>query len=89
MVDYYRENAALPEVNTADEVGLAAAFLCSPLASGITGETLHVDKGYHAMGMQADPQLTSDLGEGWTWPSRSGACSPTSAFRRPGRRAAR
>ena len=58
MVDYYRENAALPEANTADEVGWAAAFLCSPLASGITGETLHVDKGYHIMGMPAAPQLT-------------------------------
>jgi enoyl-[acyl-carrier protein] reductase I len=58
MVDYYKANAALPEANTADEVGLAAAFLCSPLASGITGETLHVDKGYHAMGMQAEPQLS-------------------------------
>lgn len=60
MVDYYRENAALPEANTAEEVGSAAAFLCSPLASGITGETLHVDKGYHAMGMQAEPQLSSE-----------------------------
>ena len=27
------------------------AFLCSPLASGITGNTVYVDKGYHAMGM--------------------------------------
>jgi enoyl-[acyl-carrier protein] reductase I len=54
MVEYYRENAALPEANTADEVGVVAAFLCSPLASGITGETLHVDKGYHVMGMQAE-----------------------------------
>jgi enoyl-[acyl-carrier protein] reductase I len=59
MVDYYRENAALPEANTADEVGWAAAFLCSPLASGITGETLHVDKGYHAMAMPAAPQLSA------------------------------
>ena len=59
MVDYYRENAALPEANTADEVGWAAAFLCSSLGSGITGETLHVDKGYHIMGMPAAPQLTS------------------------------
>ncbi len=58
MVDYYRENAALPEANTADEVGWAAAFLCSSLGSGITGETLHVDKGYHIMGMPAAPQLT-------------------------------
>lgn len=58
MVDYYRENAALPEANTADEVGWAAAFLCSPLASGITGETLHVDKGYNVMAMPAAPQLS-------------------------------
>jgi enoyl-[acyl-carrier protein] reductase I len=57
MVDYYRENSALPEANTADEVGWAAAFLCSPLGAGITGETLHVDKGYHAMAMPAAPQL--------------------------------
>jgi enoyl-[acyl-carrier protein] reductase I len=60
MVEYYRMNSALPERIAADEVGTAAAFLCSPLASGITGETLHVDKGYHAMGMQAEPQLASE-----------------------------
>jgi enoyl-[acyl-carrier protein] reductase I len=36
---------------TADEVGNAAAFLCSPLASGITGEVVHVDAGYHAVAM--------------------------------------
>ena len=60
MVEYYRANAALPEVATAEEIGTAAAFLCSPLASGITGETLHVDKGYHAMGMPADPQLSTE-----------------------------
>jgi enoyl-[acyl-carrier protein] reductase I len=57
MVDYYRENAALPEANTADEVGWTTAFLSSSLGSGITGETLHVDKGYHVMGMPAAPQL--------------------------------
>lgn len=60
MVEYYELNAALPAANTADEVGTAAAFLCSPLASGITGETLHVDKGYHAMGMQAETQLSAE-----------------------------
>ncbi len=54
MVDYYRANAALPDVQTADDVGNAAAFLCSPLGAGISGATLHVDKGYHAMGMAAD-----------------------------------
>ena len=51
MVDYYRRNAALGEALAAREVGTAAAFLASPLASGITGVTLYVDKGYHAMGM--------------------------------------
>ena len=60
MVEYYEENAALPEANTAEEVGMAATFLCSPLASGITGETLHVDKGYHAMGMQAEATLSEN-----------------------------
>jgi enoyl-[acyl-carrier protein] reductase I len=57
MVDYYQQNAALPEANTAEEVGQTAAFLCSPLASGITGSTVYVDKGYHAMGMGVDPVL--------------------------------
>jgi enoyl-[acyl-carrier protein] reductase I len=32
-------------------VGTVAAFLCSPLASGITGATVYVDKGYHSMGV--------------------------------------
>jgi enoyl-[acyl-carrier protein] reductase I len=59
MVDYYRENSALPEATSADEVGWTAAFLCSPLGAGITGETLHVDKGYHAMAMPAAPQLSA------------------------------
>lgn len=57
MVDYYTQNAALPDCNTADDVGMAAAFLSSPLARAITGETLHVDMGYHAMGMTADTHL--------------------------------
>jgi enoyl-[acyl-carrier protein] reductase I len=50
MVKYYAQNAPLPQELQASEVGNAAAFLCSPLASGITGSTLYVDKGYHAMG---------------------------------------
>lgn len=57
MVDYYRQNSALPDVNTADDVGNAAAFLCSPLGAAITGETLHVDMGFHAMGMAVEDPL--------------------------------
>jgi enoyl-[acyl-carrier protein] reductase I len=51
MVAYCAENTPLPEALTATEVGSVAAFLASPLASGITGTTIYVDKGYHSMGM--------------------------------------
>ncbi len=57
MVDYVARNAPLAETLGADEVGRAAAFLCSDLASGITGTVLYVDKGYHAMGMPVDQSL--------------------------------
>ena len=36
---------------TIDDVGNAAAFLCSDLAAGITGEVLYVDAGYSHVGM--------------------------------------
>ena len=61
MVDYYRANSPLADVNSAEDVGNAAAFLCSPLAAGISGVTLYVDKGYHAMGMHAAPELHAEL----------------------------
>ncbi len=51
MVEYCSLNSPVPEALTAREVATSASFLCSPLASGITGVTLYVDKGYHAMGM--------------------------------------
>jgi enoyl-[acyl-carrier protein] reductase I len=53
MVEYVSANAPLTDKLTAEEVGRVAAFLCSPLSSGITGNTVYVDKGYHAMGMAA------------------------------------
>lgn len=39
---------------TIEEVGNTAAFLCSSLASGITGEIVHVDAGYHAVSTMSD-----------------------------------
>lgn len=54
MIEYAKRNTPLPEPITAEEVGNTAAFLCSPLASGITGTTVYVDKGYQAMGIAAD-----------------------------------
>jgi len=50
MVEYTRLNSPLPEAITAADVGNTAAFLASPLGAGITGTTVYVDKGYHAMG---------------------------------------
>ena len=47
----YANVAPLRRNITALEVGNSAAFLCSSLASGITGEVLHVDAGYHAVSM--------------------------------------
>ena len=54
MIDYTTRNSPLTEPITAAEVGATAAFLCSPLASGITGTTVYVDKGYQAMGIAVD-----------------------------------
>ncbi len=51
MIEYARRNSPLPEPIHAEEVAAAATFLASSLASGITGTTLYVDKGFHSMGM--------------------------------------
>jgi enoyl-[acyl-carrier protein] reductase I len=51
MIDYCKANSPLQDPVTADDVGNTACFLASPLAAGITGATVYVDKGYHAMGM--------------------------------------
>jgi enoyl-[acyl-carrier protein] reductase I len=50
VIDYYAKHAPLPEKLVPVEVANTAAFLVSPLATGITGATVYVDKGYHAMG---------------------------------------
>lgn len=49
---HYVENVAPIRRNiTIEDVGNAAAFLCSDLAAGITGEILYVDGGYRSVGM--------------------------------------
>lgn len=58
MIEYCVQNSPLPEALTAEEVANTAAFLSSPLASGITGTTLYVDKGYHAMGKAVHDRYT-------------------------------
>ncbi|MHB0950147.1 MAG: enoyl-[acyl-carrier-protein] reductase [Gemmatimonadaceae bacterium] len=57
MVNYVSKNAPLTAELVPEEVAHASAFLASPLASGITGATVYVDKGYHAMGMAVEATL--------------------------------
>ncbi len=54
MLDYAYANAPLVKNLEAIEVGNTAAFLCSPLASAITGATIYVDNGLNAMGVAVD-----------------------------------
>lgn len=51
MIRHVEEIAPLHRTVTQLEVGNTAAFLCSDLASGITGQVLYVDAGYSIMGM--------------------------------------
>lgn len=51
MLDHVEQTAPLRRNVTIDEVGNAAAFLCSDLASGITGEIVYVDGGFNIVGM--------------------------------------
>ena len=51
MLDHVEQNAPLRRSVSIDEVGNTAAFLCSDLASGITGEVTYVDAGYNILGM--------------------------------------
>lgn len=59
MIHYSHANAPLQKELLASEVGNAALFLLSPQASAVTGVTLYVDNGIHAMGVATDsPCLT-------------------------------
>ncbi|WP_265515822.1 enoyl-ACP reductase FabI [Nitratireductor luteus] len=46
-------NSPLKRVVTVEEVGDSALYLLSRLSRGVTGEVLHVDSGYHVVGMKA------------------------------------
>ncbi len=51
MLDANEKIAPLKRNVTIEEVGNAALFLCSPWASGITGEIMYVDGGFNTVGM--------------------------------------
>jgi enoyl-[acyl-carrier protein] reductase I len=54
MIDFAAMTSPLKRGITPEEVANAAVFLCSPLASGITGEVMFVDCGYNIMGVPPD-----------------------------------
>jgi len=58
MIEYAYHNAPLQKDLKAEEIGNTAVFLLSPQASAITGVTLYVDNGMHAMGVAVERSLT-------------------------------
>jgi enoyl-[acyl-carrier protein] reductase I len=51
MLGHVEAHAPLRRSVTIEDVGNVAAFLCSPLAAGVTGEITYVDAGYNILGM--------------------------------------
>ncbi len=55
ILSHVADKTPLRRTVTTEDVGNAAAFLCSDLAAGVTGEILYVDAGYSHVGMVLDP----------------------------------
>ena len=54
IIQHVEQSSPLRRNVTIEEVGNTSAFLCSNLASGITGEVVYVDAGYHTAGLMGD-----------------------------------
>jgi len=61
IIDYSKANAPLAQDLYSDDVGNAALFLNSPLGRTVTGVTLYVDNGLHAMGMALDSKSVEGI----------------------------
>ncbi|KAF6151795.1 hypothetical protein GIB67_010369 [Kingdonia uniflora] len=61
MIEYSISNSPIQKELAAEEVGNAAAFLVSPLASAITGAVIYVDNGLNAMGVAVDSPVFGEL----------------------------
>ncbi|KAA9129528.1 enoyl-ACP reductase [Marinihelvus fidelis] len=57
ILDHVERTTPMRRTITPVEVGNVAAFMCSDLASGVTGEITYVDAGYNILGM---PEMTGD-----------------------------
>ena len=60
MIAHVGASAPLKRNVTIDDVGNAAAFLCSDLAAGITGQVLYVDAGFNIVGMSFPDRAQTD-----------------------------
>jgi enoyl-[acyl-carrier protein] reductase I len=62
LLKWNEHNAPLRRNVTIDDVGASATYFLSDLSSGVTGETHHVDAGYHTVGMKQEdaPDITAD-----------------------------
>lgn len=53
ILNWNRDNSPLRRNVTIEEIGQSTLFLLSDMGSGVSGEVLHVDAGYHIVGMKA------------------------------------
>ncbi|WP_334084610.1 enoyl-ACP reductase FabI [Helicobacter typhlonius] len=65
MLKWNEANAPLRENVSIEQVGNAAMYLLSPLASGVTGEVHYVDAGYNIMGMCATEEVDGKITPRW------------------------
>lgn len=63
-IDYCKANSPLKQDLYNDDVGATSLFLSSPMARSITGITMYVDNGMHAMGMSPDSKSLEEYFEG-------------------------
>jgi enoyl-[acyl-carrier protein] reductase I len=65
ILKWNQYNSPLRRNTTLDDVGGTGLYLLSDLSSGVTGEIIHVDSGYHVVGMKAvdapDISVVKDL----------------------------
>jgi enoyl-[acyl-carrier protein] reductase I len=64
MLKYAEDAAPMRRLVSQDEVGQTAVWLASDLSSAVTGEVIHVDAGYHAMGMMLNSEDRTAMLEG-------------------------
>jgi enoyl-[acyl-carrier protein] reductase I len=56
ILDHQRDHSPLRKNVTLEDVGKTALYLLSDLSSGVTGEVVYVDSGYHVMAIQPDSE---------------------------------